>query len=65
MRELEAHLRGLGVGVARLMTGTAQPEAVALYASLGYTVRAPYGGHAADAAMVFMEKQLFLERPGT
>ena len=58
MRELEAHLRSIGVGVARLATGTKQPEAISLYASLGYIRCPPFGDHAIDPMTVFMEKSL-------
>jgi putative acetyltransferase len=58
MRELEAYLKSIGVGVARLATGIKQPEAVSLYASLGYVRRPPFGGYADDSLTVFMEKQL-------
>lgn len=58
MRKLETHLRSIGVGVARLATGIKQPEAVSLYASLGYVRCSPFGDHAADPMTVFMEKSL-------
>lgn len=58
MRELETHLKSIGIGVARLATGIRQPEAVSLYARLGYVRCSPFGGHAADPMTVFMEKQL-------
>ena len=58
MRELENHLRSIGVGVARLATGIKQPEAVSLYARLGYVPCPPFGDHATDPMTVFMEKSL-------
>jgi putative acetyltransferase len=58
MHQLEAHLRSIGIGVARLATGIRQPEAVSLYASLGYVRCSPFGDHAADPMSVFMEKTL-------
>ncbi|MBF6023111.1 GNAT family N-acetyltransferase [Lysobacter niastensis] len=58
MHALEAHLIERRIDLARLMTGTAQPEAIALYTRLGYALRSPYGVHTADEATVFMEKRL-------
>jgi len=58
MRKLETHLRSIGVGVAKLATGTKQPEAISLYASLGYVRCPPFGDHATDSMTVFMEKSL-------
>lgn len=42
---LEQRARALGYARVILETGTAQPEALALYASAGYTPIAPYGHH--------------------
>ena len=42
---LEQRARDLGYGQAVLETGTAQPEAMALYASAGYHPIPPYGYH--------------------
>jgi putative acetyltransferase len=39
-----------------LETGPDQPEALALYAKRGYTVRGPYGDYRDDPLSVFMEK---------
>jgi len=58
MHELEAHLRSIGIGVARLATGIKQPEAVSLYARLGYVRCPPFGDHVAEPMTVFMEKSL-------
>ncbi|MDR7132852.1 putative acetyltransferase [Lysobacter niastensis] len=58
MHKLETHLRSIGVGVAKLATGTKQPEAISLYASLGYVRCLPFGDHAADPLTIFMEKSL-------
>ena len=58
MLELENHLRNIGVGIARLATGIKQPEAVSLYARLGYVPCSPFGDHATDSMTVFMEKSL-------
>lgn len=58
MQALEAHLLGQGIGIARLETGIRQPEALNLYARLGYTRRDIFGDYAKDPLSVFMEKQL-------
>ncbi len=58
MQALEAQLRSVDIQLARLATGTRQPEAVALYVSLGYTPCAPFGGQQADDLTVFMQKSL-------
>ena len=58
MHRLEMHLISIGIGIAKLATGIKQPEAVSLYASLGYVHCSPFGGHAADPMTVFMEKSL-------
>ena len=42
VRELEARAVALGYRVVRLETGDAQPEAIAVYTSLGYTPIEPY-----------------------
>jgi GNAT superfamily N-acetyltransferase len=42
VRELEARAAGLGYRVVRLETGEAQPEAIAVYTSLGYAPIEPY-----------------------
>lgn len=58
MERLEQDLTERGIGLARLETGIHQPEALALYASLGYRRRGPFGGYLADQTGVFMEKRL-------
>ena len=58
MQTLEAHLAASGVGLARLETGIHQPEALGLYARLGYVEREPFGSYAPDPLSVFMEKPL-------
>lgn len=58
MAHLEQVLGTRAVPLARLETGISQPEALALYRSLGYVPRAPFGRYAADPLSVFMEKQL-------
>lgn len=58
MQALEQDLIERGIQLARLETGRRQPEALALYASLGYQRCTPFGGHVADETGVFMEKTL-------
>lgn len=58
MNALEAHAWAQGHRLARLETGIAQPEALALYQSGGYRPCAPFGEYRADPLSVFMEKQL-------
>lgn len=58
MARLEAILGELGIPLARLETGVKQPEALALYQSLGYVTRGPFGAYQADPLSVFMEKRL-------
>lgn len=58
MQALEQALGEQGIQLARLETGIRQPEALALYASLGYQWRGPFGGGVADETGVFMEKTL-------
>jgi putative acetyltransferase len=58
MAKLEAELAGCGVRLARLETGIHQPEALALYRSLGFVERGPFGDYAADPLSLFFEKAL-------
>lgn len=58
MQALEQDLMARGITLARLETGIHQPEALALYARLGYRRCEPSEGQVADATGVFMEKQL-------
>lgn len=58
LADLEAHLRAQGVPLARLETGNRQPEALALYLSLGYVERDAFAGYAPDPLSIFMEKRL-------
>jgi RimJ/RimL family protein N-acetyltransferase len=58
MKHLEQDLIERGIGLARLETGIRQPEALALYACLGYQRCGPFGGHEADDTGVFLEKRL-------
>ena len=55
---LEDHMRRRGVHLARLAAGVHQPEALALYESLGYVRRGPFGDHGHHPLSVFMEKRL-------
>jgi putative acetyltransferase len=56
--ELEALARAAGLGLARLETGVAQPEALLLFERAGYQRRGPFGEYAEDPLSVFMEKRL-------
>jgi putative acetyltransferase len=55
---LETELRDRQIRWAKLETGIAQPEAIALYERLGYHRCAPFGDYTADPLSVFMEKDL-------
>jgi GNAT superfamily N-acetyltransferase len=55
---LEARARDLGYERVVLETGTAQPEAMALYASAGYRPIAPYGYHRCSAQSRCFAKDL-------
>ena len=58
MAELESRVFGAGYTLLRLETGTHQPESIALYESLGYRIRTPFGGYIDDPLSVCMEKKL-------
>lgn len=58
MAALEAELWRHRIELMRLETGTRQPEAIALYQSLGYRLRGPYGDYPDNPLSVFMEKRL-------
>ena len=58
MQALEQAAAAAGCRVLRLETGPYQPEALGLYASLGYRRRGPYGDYVDDPLSVFMEKSL-------
>ena len=58
MSKLEQFALEAGVTVARLETGTSQPEAIGLYRQMGYTLRGPFGKYGLDPYSVFMEKTL-------
>ncbi|GAA0907050.1 hypothetical protein GCM10009552_14710 [Rothia nasimurium] len=58
LEALENEVRCQGARVVRLETGTAQTESVELYERAGYRRCPPFGEHRANAASIFMEKQL-------
>ena len=58
MVELERRLTENQIGISRLETGVAQPEAIGLYKGLGYVERSPFGDYQLDPLSVFMEKDL-------
>lgn len=55
---LEIEARALGYATLRLETGEAQPEAVALYDSAGWTRIAPYGRYKDDPRSICFEKRV-------
>ena len=58
MAALEDHARSGGKEAVMLETGDALVPAVALYKSLGYRVRGPFGDYPEHPASLFMEKLL-------
>lgn len=58
LRALEDAARGRGYELVRLQSGTAQPEALALYLSENYARIAPYGPYRDDPRCVCFEKRL-------
>ena len=58
MQALEDKAAAMGKPVIRLETGDALVPAVALYKSLGYIVRGPFGDYPEHPASLFMEKVL-------
>ncbi len=58
LRSLEDRAAALGYARVRLETGTAQPEAMALYASSGYVPITPYGHYRDSAVSRCFEKHL-------
>jgi putative acetyltransferase len=58
LRALESASAEAGCKLLKLETGPFQPEALGLYASLGYDRRGPYGSYANDPLSVFMQKTL-------
>lgn len=58
MQALEAQARSLGITHLALETGIHQPEAVALYESMGFAHTGPFGSYKPDPLSVFMQKDL-------
>ncbi len=58
LKALESASAAAGCRALRLESGPFQPEALGLYASLGYERRGPYGDYADDPLSVFMQKAL-------
>lgn len=58
VRALEAAARAAGYRAVCLETGLRQPEAIALYESLGYRPMAPYGPYADSPLTACFEKLL-------
>lgn len=58
MAALEAQAKAAGKAFIRLETGDALVPAVALYRSLGYVARGPFGDYPEHPASLFMEKAL-------
>lgn len=56
--EAEAAARDIGLSLLRLETGPELVPAVALYRSLGYAERGPFGDYADLPCSLFMEKRL-------
>lgn len=55
---LEAEARNRALSLMRLETGSASPDAIALYERLGYVRRGPFGAYGDNGSSVFMEKRL-------
>ena len=58
MAELESRAVDAGHTIMRLETGIHQPDAMTLFESLRYQIRAPFGDYVDDPLSVFMEKKL-------
>jgi len=58
MARIEAEIVGQGIQCARLEMGIHQPEADALYRSLGYREIPPFGDYLLDPLSQFLEKAL-------
>ena len=63
LRALESAAADAGCRLLRLETGPLQPEALGLYAAVGYSRRGPYGDYRDDPLSVFMEKSLAAPGP--
>ncbi|QIE26692.1 putative N-acetyltransferase YsnE (plasmid) [Caballeronia sp. SBC1] len=55
---LESRAIGSGCKLLKLETGPHQHEALALYASVGYEHRGPFGDYTNDPLSVFMQKHI-------
>nr|WP_299497444.1 GNAT family N-acetyltransferase [uncultured Rhizobium sp.] len=58
MQAVEQSARYANLSAIRLETGIHQPEAIALYRSLGYVDIAPFDDYQQDPLSLFMEKRL-------
>jgi len=58
LKALESASATAGCKLLALESGPFQPEALGLYASLGYERRGPYGHYTDDPLSVFMQKAL-------
>lgn len=58
LHALESASAEAGCRLLRLESGPLQPEALGLYAALGYERRGPYGDYWDDPLSVFMQKAL-------
>ena len=58
LHAVEREARALGCRTLVLETGPAQPEALALYRSEGFSERPAYFDYPADGVSIFMEKRL-------
>jgi len=58
LQALESAARDSGCRLLTLESGPFQPEALGLYAALGFERRGPYGDYADDPLSVFMQKAI-------
>jgi len=58
LQALESAARDSGCRLLTLESGPFQPEALSLYAALGFERRGPYGDYADDPLSVFMQKAI-------
>lgn len=58
LQALEAASAEAGCRLLTLETGPFQPEALGLYAALGYARRGPFGSYTDDPLSVFMQKPI-------
>ncbi len=64
MSAIETEILAEGIDCARLEMGVYQPEADALYRSLGYRAIQPFGEYLVDPLSQFLEKSPLLPRTG-